>query len=131
MKTKYLAVAVAAALSMSAHAAVATTHEVCGALPNSNWWWNVTESGGGSSSATTYGDVSYSGNSGNGTAQATITTTTTAPTTICTAMNPGGNAVADKSTTIPGATTITIADGGTVQVCFNSPNADDLIAGCR
>lgn len=128
---KYLTFSLAA-LIVGAHTATAST-EICGSLPNSKWSWEVSVSPETRSDPeVTYGDVSYSGNSGNGTATQTTTVIVTPGQTVCTALNPSGNVVADKSTTIGGGdpyTEETAIDG--VQVCFNSPNAQDLIENCR
>lgn len=108
----------AAAMIMVSGTAMAECPSGSEGLPNSKWSW--ADGGSSTSSSTSFGDISYAGKSGNGWADVTTTTITT---TICLAINPGGNVVDDKSTSV--ITTTTSVEEG-VKVCENSPNGTDL-----
>lgn len=127
MKTLILAAVAATMLSGTAFAAVVSGSDACGPLPNAKWSWAVTTetvvTGGGISTSEST-DVNYVGNK-NGTNgfETTTTTTTVAPTyeqknTICTAINPAGKPVEDKTysiagelvETVPGSETSTTSD---------------------
>jgi hypothetical protein len=101
-----------ACLLIGPQAALASCPEGSAGLPNSMWSWVA----GPSSTDTTFGGIAFAGNSGNGFADVTVTTTT-----VCYAVNPGGQTVDSKSTTV--VSSVTTED---VKVCEQSPHATDL-----
>lgn len=131
MSNKTLAAMAVAALSVAGMSGAASADSACGSLPNARWSWGVETVAGSTSVETSYGDIVYSGNSGNGSADVTTTTTTTPPSTICTALNPAGNPVPGHSTVMGGGDAIVETSSVNTQVCFSSPNAKDLVEGCR
>jgi len=131
MNNRTLAAMAVAALSVAGMSGAASADSACGSLPNATWSWSVETVAGSTTSEMSYGDIVYSGNSGNGSADVTTTTTTTPPATICTAINPAGNPVPGRSTVLGGGDPIVETSTVYTQVCFNSPIAKDLVEGCR
>jgi hypothetical protein len=101
------------------------------ALPNSSWSYRTSIASHGEETPTiTYSAVRYEGNSGNGVADRTTTVSRTATTQNCIGLNPGGNAVAEKSYIV----TLVAASAGTptveydVAVCENK-STTSLVSG--
>lgn len=110
--TKKAGLAVAAFMVVGVSSAWADCPSGSEGLPNAKWSWTAGPS---TTSDPVWGDISYSGNSGNGTADLTVTVTT-----VCYAVNPAGNVVEDKSTST--TATVTLED----QVaCVNSKHQED------